>query len=204
MVKLKLCGLMRSEDIAAVNLVLPDYIGFVFAESRRRVSAAQATRLAQSLNPVIKKVGVFVNAAPESILQLVRAGIIDMIQLHGDEDKAYLEALHKQTEAPVIKAVRVQSAEQVRQAAALPCEFLLLDTYTKGVYGGSGKCFDWALIPKINKPFFLAGGLNVENVERAISTCTPYAVDISSGAETEGVKDKEKIIKIAEIIRSVE
>ena len=204
MAKLKICGLTRTQDVEAVNAVLPEYIGFVFAPSRRRVTPKQAAALAEGLHPAIKKVGVFVNEAPQSILNLVHAGSIDVIQLHGDEDAAYLRELHKHTQVPLIKAVRVQSAEQVWAAAKLPCEFLLLDTYTKGVYGGSGKPFDWRVIPAITKPFFLAGGLDAENIKTALTECKPYAVDISSGVESEGLKDKTKIITIAELVRSVE
>lgn len=194
MTKIKICGLKREEDIFFVNEFLPDYIGFVFAKSSRQVNEKTARRLKSLLHPSITAVGVFVNAPPEEIACLYREQIIDIAQLHGDESPGYLLHLKKRAPAlPIIRAVRVQSREQIQQAARLPCDYLLLDTYRKDTYGGSGHTFDQSLIPPLGKPFFLAGGLNAENIRESITKCRPYAVDVSSAVETGGYKDKEKI-----------
>ena len=157
MIKIKICGLTRKEDIEAVNRWLPDCAGFVFARSRRRVTPEQAAVLKAALDPRIKAVGVFVNEPLPSIVRLCDSGVIDMAQLHGDESAAYIRKLKEQIDIPLIKTVRVRCAEQVRQAEKLSCDLLLLDTYQKGQYGGVGKTFDYALIPFLQKRFFLAG-----------------------------------------------
>ncbi|MGN0373833.1 MAG: phosphoribosylanthranilate isomerase [Enterocloster sp.] len=200
--RLKICGLSRMEDIRAANAVKPDFIGFVFAKSRRQVSREQARRLKAALSPDIPAVGVFVNAPPEEILPLADEAVIDMIQLHGDEDEAYIRYLKQRTRKPVLKAVRVRSREQIQEAVRLPCDYLLLDTFVKGQYGGSGFQFDWSLIPKMEKPFFLAGGIGPENLKEAVA-CGPYAIDISSAVETEGHKDEKKMREFAELFRKL-
>ena len=203
MTKLKICGLTRPQDVAIMNTVLPDYIGFVFAKSRRQVDADTAKSLGKELHSRIQKVGVFVNEDPHVILRLCEKGIIDIIQLHGDEDAEYMTALKNRTSCPVIKAVRVQSACQITSADKLPCDYLLLDTYTEGKYGGSGNTFEWNVIPpNMQTPYFLAGGLHERNVLQALRLCRPYCVDISSGAESDGVKNAEKIRKIVQLLRS--
>lgn len=196
MSKIKICGIRRTCDIEFVNEAKPDYIGFVFAKSPRQVSFDVAAELKDKLDKNIKTVGVFVNSPISEILPLVKEGIIDLIQLHGEEDEHFIEQLKDYTTAPIIKAVRVQSQQDIIDKQELPCEFLLLDTFQKDVYGGSGQTFDWTLIPKLKKPFFLAGGININNINQAISACHPYCVDVSSGVETDGVKDREKIIDI--------
>ena len=203
MAKIKICGLTRMEDIKAVNEILPDYIGFVFAESRRRVDRGTAQKLKNALDQNIKAVGIFVNKDQSVIIDLCKTHIIDIVQLHGDEDSAYIETLKKAISNPIIKAIRVQSTEQIIQAQTLPCDYLLLDTYDKDYYGGSGKRFDHTMIPKTDKPFFLAGGLNADNTEQAVKDYDPYCIDISGGAETNGLKDKDKIRQIVETVRSV-
>ncbi len=197
----KICGLKRECDIDYVNKYKPDYIGFVFAKSKRQVTPQQAERLKLKLDKNIKAVGVFVNQTVEFIADLCNRNIIDIIQLHGDEDNSYISQLKKITNRPIIKAVRVQSREQVVQAEKLDCDFLLLDTYSENAYGGVGESFNWKVIPKIKKPFFLAGGLNNKNVVNAIKSVNPYCVDLSSGAETNGFKDEDKIKKIIDNIR---
>lgn len=202
MAKIKICGLTRPEDIAAANRALPDYIGFVFAAGKRQVSQEQARRLKALLSPAIRAVGVFVNEEPEQIVSIVRDGTLDLVQLHGDEDEAYIRALKKRLpDTPLIKAVRVRSREQIERAEALPCEYLLLDTYIKGQYGGSGRSFDRSLIPSLGKPYFLAGGLNGENIPEALAQCCPYCVDVSSGAETEGKKDPVKMENLVRLVK---
>lgn len=199
MTKLKICGLTRIQDIDIVNATMPDFIGFVFAESKRKVSFEQAFEMKKRLNSGIKAVGVFVNAGLEEIVRLCSEGVIDLVQLHGDEDASYITALKERIECPVIKAVRVQNPEQILNTELLPCDYLLLDTYQKDAYGGTGVSFDYALIPKLHKPYFLAGGLNAGNIEKA-ATLHPYCLDISSGVETDGIKDPSKI---KDIIRQI-
>jgi len=201
MTRVKICGLRRPEDVAAVNRFLPDYIGFVFAESRRRVTPDEARKLKNLLDPHIKAAGVFVNAPVQQVLEAVNTGIIDLIQLHGDEDEAYLKMIRQSTPYPIIKAVRVRSKSQILEAQKLPCDMLLLDAYKRGQYGGGGEGFDLSLIPPLEKPFFLAGGLSLTNIAQKIAQCRPYCADISSGAETDGVKDPEKIGRIIGLIR---
>lgn len=200
MSKIKICGLTRSQDIDIVNETMPDYIGFVFAESRRRVTHTQAAAMKKRLSGSIKAVGVFVNADIEEIAELCNRGVIDLVQLHGDEDSDDILSLKKKIKCPIIKAARVQNPQQIIRAQALPCDYLLLDTYQKEQYGGTGTAFDYALIPTLQKPFFLAGGLNADNIKNAADV-SPYCLDISSGVETDGVKDAGKIREIIRIIR---
>ncbi len=198
----KICGLTRMADIDAVNGALPDFIGFVFADSRRKVGFEDASALKQQLNPRIRAVGVFVDAEPDDIVRLRRSGVIDLVQLHGGEDADYIKKLKAAADCPVIKAVRVRSAQQVLAAETLPCDYLLLDTYRKNVHGGTGENFDYALIPELKKPFFLAGGLNAGNIKKAAALAQkPFCLDISSGVETNGAKDALKIREIVKIVR---
>lgn len=198
--KLKFCGLTREADIRAANETRPDYIGFVFAESRRRVTDEQAARLRAQLAPGIQAVGVFVNDDPTHIAELANHGVIDLIQLHGGESAAYIRRLRTMTAAPVIYAVRVGTHEDIERVKPYSVEYFLLDTCTKDAYGGSGKTFDWSLIGEVEKPYFLAGGLNESNIPRAMRTGA-YALDLSSGIETDGVKDAAKMRRVAALIR---
>ena len=167
----------------------------------------KARQLKGVLDQRIQTVGVFVNSPIEEILSLTyqkhgREPVIHMIQLHGDEDASYITRLKNHTDLPVIKAVRVRDTEQIRMAQELPCEYLLLDTCAKGVYGGAGVGFDWNLIPKLTKPFFLAGGISSGNLEQA-ARFRPYCIDVSSGAETEGRKDRAKIADLVNRLRKI-
>lgn len=198
--KLKFCGLTREADICAANETRPDYIGFVFAESRRRVTDEQAARLRVQLAPGIQAVGVFVNDDPAHIAELANRGVIDLIQLHGGESAAYIRRLRTMTATPVIYAVRVGTHEDIERVKPYSVEYFLLDTCTKDAYGGSGKIFDWSLIGEVEKPYFLAGGLNESNIPRAMQTGA-YALDLSSGIETDGVKDAAKMRRVAALIR---
>ncbi len=200
MTKVKICGLTRSEDIAAVNRYLPDYIGFVFADSHRRVTGRQARLLRQELDDRIHVIGVFVNEKVPVIAELCNTGTIDMIQLHGDENEAFIQELKKWIDHPIIKALRVQNHTQILEAQQLSCDYLLLDTYLPGRYGGSGQLFDHSLIPVLEKPYFLAGGLHNNNIQSIVEHYHPYAVDLSSGVETEGAKDE---VKIRDVINTV-
>lgn len=200
MVRIKICGLTRRRDAEIVNEALPDYVGFVFAESRRRVSYGAAQELKKRLDGRIMTAGVFVNAKLMDIERAAADGVIDLVQLHGDEDAGYVAETKRKTGLPVIKAVRVKSREQILAAQRLPCDYLLLDAFDEGAYGGTGRTFDYALIPKLEKPFFLAGGLNADNIGRALAA-GPYGVDISGGVETDGVKDAAKIREIIMRVR---
>jgi phosphoribosylanthranilate isomerase len=196
--KIKICGLSRLEDIEAVNQALPDYIGFVFAESRRRLDGETAKVLKAALSPEIKAVGVFVNNSVDEIVALAEKETIDLIQLHGDEDEKMIAELKKAVHLPIIKAMRIHDASDIKKTNA---DYRLFDTYDASQYGGSGECFNWNLIADVKENFFLAGGLNIDNIEEAINRVNPFGVDISSGVETDGKKDRGKIIKIVEKIR---
>lgn len=203
MSKIKICGLTRIEDIEAVNQALPDYVGFVFAKSKRHVNDNVAENLKSHLNPFIKAVGVFVNDDIEHIAHLCNLKIIDMVQLHGDENEEYINNLRKYIPNEIIKAVRVKKFNDIKMADEFLSDYLLFDAYHEKQYGGNGITFDWSLISKLNKPYFLAGGINSKNILEAQNLCNPYCMDVSSGVETNGLKDKEKIIKIVTKIRSV-
>ncbi len=195
MVKVKICGLSRKEDMETVNRLTPDYIGFVFTTSKRQVSVQQARVLKNSLKPQIKVVGVFVNANVMDICEIVRQGIIDCVQLHGDESAAYIQALRAQVSAPIIKAIRVRDVSSLENLEKYACDYFLLDTYNATQYGGSGKCLDEDFLEhiKLPKPYFIAGGLNPDNVQKIIRKVHPYGVDVSSGVESDGKKDAKKI-----------
>ena len=203
MVKIKLCGFTRPEDIKVVNEVRPDYIGFVFAKSRRQVNGEKAAQLKKSLDPGIKAVGVFVNEEPERIARLCMQGIIDLVQLHGDEEDKYVSVLRSRVPNQIIRAIRMRGPEAIKQAEKITCDYLLLDAYHKEQYGGSGESFNWTMIGEIARPYFLAGGIDCDNVIQAITQLKPYGVDISSGIETDGQKDARKIREIVTRIRSV-
>lgn len=200
MTKIKLCGLKRPQDIQAANELLPAYIGFVFApKSRRYVHPDRAEELRRMLNPGILPVGVFVNETPETVAALLDRGIIDIAQLHGKEDAAYIRRLRQLTKKPLIQAFRVETPADVAAAQASPADYVLLDSGT----GGTGTCFDWSLLQTIQRPYFLAGGLTPENVGGAVAALHPYAVDVSSGIETDGAKDKEKMTQFVRAVRGV-
>ena len=200
--KIKICGLSRPEDIEAGNEVKPDYAGFVVevSKSRRNVSVQQLRRLTALLDHGIVSVGVFVNAPVELIVGLLQDGVLAMAQLHGQEDASYVEA---QTGRPVVQAFSIRTQEDVQRAFASPADYILLDQGG----GGTGRTFDWSLLERSkaaeNKtPFFLAGGLGVDNLEEAIRRTRPFAVDLSSSLETDGRKDAGKIREAVRIVRA--
>ncbi len=187
--KIKYCGLTRAEDIAAANRLQVDYIGFVFAKkSKRYVTDEQAKALKALLKKEIQAVGVFVNEPVEHVADLLREGIIDIAQLHGTEEEDYIAALRKLTDRPLIQAFQIRSEEDVQRAIQSKADYILLDSGA-----GTGTVFDWDLLTKIERPYFLAGGLHPENVAEAIDKLHPYAVDVSSGIETDGKKDENKM-----------
>lgn len=198
MSRVKICGLSRMEDIEAVNLALPEYIGFVFAESRRRVEPETAAKLKEKLDKRIAAVGVFVNQEPEFIAALCREGIIDMVQLHGEEDHAYIRQLRELCSYRIIKAVGVSNA-----LPHLPegPDYLLFDTASEQ-RGGVGQAFDWSVLKEMQSaPYFLAGGLDASNVAKAVAELHPFCVDVSSGVETNGMKDAKKINEFVRQVR---
>ncbi|WP_455716160.1 phosphoribosylanthranilate isomerase [Anaerosporobacter sp.] len=210
--KIKICGLRRLEDVKYVNNYKPDYVGFVFAKSKRQVTKELAEKLKNALAPGIIPVGVFVNQPVEWVADLVNRDIIQCAQLHGDEDDEYIAKLRAliskkdivstpDRERGIIKAVRVKELADIERANLYDCDYILLDTFSVECEGGNGKTFDWSMIKKMNKPFFLAGGINESNVLQAIEYVKPYAVDASSGLETDGYKDEMKIKRFVEKIR---
>lgn len=215
--KIKFCGLRRPEDIEYANQTRPDYIGFVFAKSKRQVSPELAGQLAVGLKEGMKKVGVFVNAPLEEILEAVRLAKLDVVQLHGDEGPVEIQAVKDALvgvgtgtigKIPEIwKAVRTTDAAVLLAADGLEVDRLLLDAFTPGMAGGTGVVADWNMIRgvkgQLTKPFFLAGGLNAGNLEEAVYAVEPYGIDLSSGIETDGFKDLSKMEAIIEIIERV-
>lgn len=188
--KIKLCGLTRPCDIEAVNELQPDYIGFVFAKkSRRYVSPEKAEELKAMLAPGIQAVGVFVNEEPAQIVSLLEAGTIDVAQLHGQESETEIRRLRELTDHPLIQAFRIDTEQDVERANASTADYVLLDSGA----GGTGTVFDWDLLQAIRRPYFLAGGLDTENLGTVKAKLNPYGVDVSSGIETDGYKDKEKM-----------
>ncbi|MBR6959429.1 MAG: phosphoribosylanthranilate isomerase [Clostridiales bacterium] len=197
MTKIKFCGLTRTGDIEAANELKPDYIGFVFwSKSKRAVTSGEAKTLKSKLDPSIKAVGVFVDEDMEAVKSLLDGGIIDIAQLHGHEDEDYINGLKKATGKPVIKAFRIRSEEDIRKAEASPADLVLLDA---GM--GDGVTFDWSLIKNTGRPYFLAGGLDPDNAADAVRTLHPYALDVSSGIETDGLKDTNKMAAFAASVR---
>lgn len=194
--KIKICGLFQNVDIDYVNEVLPDYIGFVFAKSKRQVSYDQAKIMSCKLDKRIKAVGVFVDASIDEIVKLVNNQIIDIVQLHGDEGIDYIEQLKAKINVPIIKAIKMTPETDLGKNI-FPVDYYLLDS----AISGSGKTFDWSLIKNLDKPFFLAGGIDSGNLDDAIKI-DAYAIDVSSGVETNGVKDSNKIKEIVRRIKN--
>lgn len=204
MTKVKICGLKTVQEVEIVNKFYPDYIGFIFAPTKRQISLQQAKLLKQRIKPTSQTVGVFVNEPIENILVYESAGVIDMIQIHGDEDLGYINLLRNASKLPIMKAIRIKDKYTLEENKVLLenqlLDYVLLDTYHKETYGGTGESFDWRMLSKVKRPYFLAGGIGSDNVEEAMKH-HPYAVDISSKIETEGMKDEKKL---AELFRKIE
>ena len=197
MTKIKLCGLRTRQDILCVNELLPDYIGFVFfPKSKRYVTPEQAAELREHLDSRIIPTGVFVNAKISFITNLVNQHIIDAVQLHGTEDAAYIEKLRESTNCPIIQAFQIHTTEDIKKAQNSCADYILLDSGT-----GSGITFDHHLINGINRPYFLAGGLTPDNVSTLTRQFLPFAVDASSSLETNGYKDRQKMIAFVNAVR---
>lgn len=199
--KIKICGLRRREDILAVNEAKPDYCGFIieFPSSFRSVTADEVRELVKELDPEIRPVGVFVNVPMELVRTLLDDGTLALAQLHGQEDESYIRELKTYTDKLIIKAFSIKTAEDIEKALQSPADYILLDQGG----GGTGKTFDWSLIPEIQRPFFLAGGIGTSNLGQAIREIHPYAVDLSSSVETEKRKDPMKIRQVVDIVREI-
>ena len=197
MTRIKLCGLSRPEDIEAANELMPEYIGFVFAPaSRRYVPPSQALRLKEMLQPGIRAVGVFVDEEPEMVARLLDMGIIDLAQLHGHEDEAYISRLRSLSDGEIIQAFRVRTKQDLQRAFESSADHILLDSGA-----GTGAVFDWDILPSDGHDYFLAGGLDCDNVREAVCRLNPFAVDVSSGIETDGVKDPRKMEAFVRAVR---
>jgi phosphoribosylanthranilate isomerase len=184
--KLKICGLTTLQDIEAVNRAGVDYAGFVFTPHRLQVSAETARTLKAVLDPKIQAVGVFVDESPDFIRGIVDRGIIDIVQFHGENEYP--------VPCPAIRAFRMRTAADIKPTN---CDFVLFDTYKRGTRGSTGGMFNWRLIDGYNaKPFFLAGGIDITNIKKAMEL-NPYGIDISSGVEVNGVKSQQKIMEVA-------
>ncbi len=196
MAKIKICGLKRLDDIEIVNKYKPDYIGFVFADSKRKVTSDLACKMKKNLDSSIKSVGVFVDEDIDVIIKLYDEGIIDIAQLHGLENEEYIKKLKQKSnyKLEIINAIEMSDEKDLKEYDNSLADYLLLDSGK-----GSGKTFDWRLIRKdLKKEFFLAGGLNSKNISKAIEEFNPYAVDLSSSVETDGYKDELKIKEVME------
>lgn len=198
--RVKCCGMTREDDIAAVNAARPDMCGFVvdFPKSRRSCSPGRVRELAALLDPAVLSVGVFVDADPSLAASLAADGALDAVQLHGHEDAAYVERLRGLAGVAVIQAFEVRSPEDVERANASPADMVLLDNGQ-----GTGEGFDWSLLAGARRPYILAGGLNPGNVARAARELAPWGVDMSSGLETDGLKDPAKIEAAVAAVRSL-
>ena len=197
MTKIKFCGLRRPSDLEAVNQIKPDFVGFVFWDkSKRYVPFAEAAELKKLLDPGIAAVGVFVDAAPEEAAGLANSGIIDMIQLHGHENEAYIRRLRSLTDKPLIKAFIPSEDEDPVRIEKCTADYVLIDSGA-----GSGKRLAWEGLSFVKRPYFLAGGLAPENAAAAVQRLRPYAVDVSSGIETGGYKDFNKMAAFAAAVR---
>ena len=210
--KVKMCGISKVETIPAVVEAKPDYMGLVFAPSKRQVTVEQAEILIEELHKqcinhydtkVVKTVGVFVNETLDNLVRIADTANLDAVQLHGDEDEAFIQSLKERTNVEIWKAVQIRSAADVEKWIDSSADILLFDAYHKDERGGTGEVFDWSSLDAFERPFMLAGGIDSTNVARAIRTVRSYGIDISSGIETNGVKDDEKITAFTKIVKSI-
>lgn len=195
MKKIKICGLKRREDIEYVNKYQPDYIGFVFAGKKRKLTYDQAVDLKKYLTSSIQVVGVFVNEDISFVEKLVKEHVIDLVQLHGQEDQKYIQALKEKVDVSIIKAIQIKNEDSFNEHYDV--DYYLYDHGT----GGTGESFDWSMLKEVDKPVFLAGGINLLNIDDALKK-NDYALDVSSGVETDGFKDEKKIKKIVRRVRN--
>ena len=210
--KVKMCGISKVETIPAVVEAKPDYMGLVFAPSKRQVTVEQAEILVEELHKqcinhydtkVVKTVGVFVNETLDNLVRIADTANLDAVQLHGDEDETFIQSLKERTNVEVWKAIQIRTAADTEKWIDSSADMLLFDAYHKDERGGTGEVFDWSSLDAFERPFMLAGGIDSTNVARAIRTVRPYGIDISSGIETNGVKDDEKITAFTKIVKSI-
>ena len=210
--KVKMCGISKVETIPAIVDAKPDYMGLVFAPSKRQVTVEQAKILIEELHKqcinhydikVVKTVGVFVNETLDNLVRIADTANLDAVQLHGDEDEAFIQSLKERINVEVWKAVQIRSAADAEKWIDSSAEMLLFDAYHKDERGGTGEVFDWSSLDAFERPFMLAGGIDSTNVARAIRTVRPYGIDISSGIETNGMKDDKKITAFTKIVKSI-
>lgn len=199
MTKVKICGLKCENDILYANELVPDYVGFVFANSKRQVNKVMAKQLINQLNKNIKKVGVFLNHALDEVKETAKFCELDVIQLHGDESTDYCTFINHE----VWKAIRVKNPNSLKDLYSYNANGYLLDTYVKGAYGGTGEIFNWDIASKVSREKFiiLAGGLTEKNIHKAIEIVKPQVVDVSSGVETNGYKNFDKMKRFIERVR---
>lgn len=200
MTKTKICGLSRPCDIEYINEAKPDFCGFIInvPKSKRNVTPDTVRQLVKNLSPDVKPVGVFVNAHIDEITGLVEDGTLSYVQLHGHEDESYISALRKQISVPIIQAFKVTCPEDAARAERSSADYILLDNGS----GGTGKTFDWSHLQGITRPYILAGGLGPDNLGQAVSQLAPWGVDLSSGVETDGYKDKNKVLAAVQAVRA--
>ena len=200
MTKIKICGLSRPCDIEYVNEAKPDFCGFIInvPKSKRNVSPDTVRQLVKNLSTDVKPVGVFVNAPMDEIAALTEDGTLAYVQLHGKEDEAYIAALREKSHVPIIQAFKVSCPEDVAHAQQSSADYILLDNGS----GGTGKTFDWCHLRDITRPYILAGGLGPDNLGLAVSQLAPWGVDLSSGVETDGFKDKNKVLAAVQAVRT--
>ena len=210
--KVKMCGISKVETIPAIVDAKPDYMGLVFAPSKRQVTVEQAKILIEELHKqcinhydikVVKTVGVFVNETLDNLVRIADTANLDAVQLHGDEDEAFIQSLKERTNVEVWKAIQIRTAADTEKWIDSSAEMLLFDAYHKDERGGTGEVFDWSSLDAFERPFMLAGGIDSTNVARAIRTVRPYGIDISSGIETNGMKDDKKITAFTKIVKSI-
>lgn len=195
MTKIKLCGLSRVEDIEVANELLPEFVGFIFAKkSKRYIAPEKAAALKNLLDKKISAVGVFVDEDIKTVAEIAK--FLDLIQLHGAEDDAYISTVKNSTGKKIIKAFKIKTVEDLQSAKNSRADFILLDSGA-----GTGETFNWQLLKNFEREYFLAGGLNVENVSDAVKILKPFAVDVSSGIETGGLKDAAKMKKFVQNVR---
>ncbi|KOS60950.1 phosphoribosylanthranilate isomerase [Lysinibacillus agricola] len=200
MTKVKICGLKERQHVQAAVEIGADAIGFVFAPSKRRVTVEQAQQLVKHVPNGVLKIGVFVNPSAEELRTAVEGVPLDYVQYHGEESPEFIS----QQGYPAIKALSVRGAEDVQMAANYDVDYYLFDAPGTDFKGGSGHTFDWTLLEMVGIPrekLILAGGLQAENIEEAVSLVSPSMVDVSSGVETDGVKDIAKITAFIQAVK---
>lgn len=196
--KIKICGIKNENEAKIINECMPDIAGFVFASGKRQIDINKAKILKKIINPEIETAGIFVEQNEDEILEIYNEKVIDIIQLHGDYDERTIKNLKEKTGAKIIKVIRVKEGFYKIETLA---DFILFDAYSKDKYGGLNKTFDWNIKIISNVPYFVAGGINENNIVEMVKKLTPYGVDISSGVEVNGFKTKEKVFNIIKIIK---